>query len=123
MLTFTGLQNKTSSAVQLKHIPTGLVVKSQATRSQFQNRQSARRLLAERLDVIEKGPESRTALKIAIHNKKKASKLKKSRRKYRKLDAEKREAVEREEEEMKDTTMNDKSETNFEVNKSRHVRS
>lgn len=75
--------NKTSSAVQLKHLPTGMVVKSQATRSRSQNRSIARRLLADKLENAEKGPESRTALKTDIKRKKKASKMKKARRKYR----------------------------------------
>ena len=78
--------NKTSSAVQLKHIPTGLVVKSQATRSRDQNRKIARRLLADRLEEIEKGNESRTALKAEEAKKKKASATKKTRRKYKRLD-------------------------------------
>src|SRR3712207_3914024 len=39
--------NKTSSAVQLKHIPTGIVVKCQDTRSRTQNRKTARQLLGE----------------------------------------------------------------------------
>ncbi|KAL9639190.1 MAG: hypothetical protein Q9164_001083 [Protoblastenia rupestris] len=75
--------NKTSSAVQLKHVPTGMVIKSQATRSRSQNRKIARRLLAEKLEEAEKGLESRTALKADIKRKKKASKMKKARRKYR----------------------------------------
>ncbi|KAL8924271.1 MAG: hypothetical protein Q9172_002744 [Xanthocarpia lactea] len=77
--------NKTSSAVQLKHIPTGMVVKSQATRSRSQNRSIARRLLADKLEDAEKGSESRTALKSETKRKKKASKAKKARRKYRTL--------------------------------------
>lgn len=60
-----------------------MVVKSQATRSRSQNRSIARRLLADKLENVEKGPESRTALKTAIKRKKKASKMKKARRKYR----------------------------------------
>ncbi|KAL8958513.1 MAG: hypothetical protein Q9193_004448, partial [Seirophora villosa] len=76
-------KNKTSSAVQLKHVPTGVVVKSQATRSRSQNRSIARRLLADKLEDVEKGPGSRTALKTEIKRKKKASKMKKARRKYR----------------------------------------
>ncbi|KAI4200625.1 MAG: hypothetical protein LQ350_003765 [Teloschistes chrysophthalmus] len=75
--------NKTSSAVQLKHLPTGMVVKSQATRSRSQNRSIARRLLADKLEDAEKGPESRTALKDEIKRKKKASKSKKARRKHK----------------------------------------
>lgn len=77
------MKNKTSSAVQLKHLPTGMVVKSQATRSRSQNRSVARRLLADKLEDVEKGAESRTALKTEIKRKKKASKMKKARRKHR----------------------------------------
>lgn len=75
--------NKTSSAVQLKHLPTGVVVKSQATRSRSQNRKIARRILAEKLEDAEKGSQSRNALKGEIKKKKKASKMKKARRKYK----------------------------------------
>ncbi|KAL8922614.1 MAG: hypothetical protein Q9208_005119 [Pyrenodesmia sp. 3 TL-2023] len=78
-----GGKNKTSSAVQLKHIPTGMVVKSQATRSRSQNRSIARRLLADKLEDARKGPESRTAMKTEVKRKKKASKTKKARRKHR----------------------------------------
>ncbi|CAK3803007.1 related to polypeptide chain release factors [Lecanosticta acicola] len=81
--------NKTSSAVQLKHLPTGIVVKSQETRSREQNRRTARRILAEKLEEIEKGPQSRTALKAAKASKKKASASKKARRKYRGLEEKK----------------------------------
>lgn len=81
--------NKTSSAVQLKHLPTGIVVKSQETRSREQNRRTARRILAEKLEDLEKGPLSRTAIKADKASKKKASAAKKARRKYRKLDEEK----------------------------------
>ncbi|KAL8882026.1 MAG: hypothetical protein Q9192_007666 [Flavoplaca navasiana] len=75
--------NKTSSAVQLKHLPTGIVVKSQATRSRSQNRSIARRLLSDKLEDAEKGSESRTALKAESERKKKASMAKKARRKHR----------------------------------------
>ncbi|KAI1753508.1 RF-1 domain-containing protein [Xylaria castorea] len=81
--------NKTSSAVQLKHLPTGLVVKSQATRSRTQNRTIARRLLADKLDDMARGDESRSSVVGEVKRKKKASAAKKSRRKYRKLDDEK----------------------------------
>ena len=81
--------NKTSSAVQLKHLPTGMVVKSQATRSREQNRKYARQILAEKLEEIEKGDESRTAIKAERARAKKASANKKTKRKYRKLEEEK----------------------------------
>ncbi len=41
--------NKTSSCVQLKHIPTGTLVRCQETRSREANRWLAREMLAERL--------------------------------------------------------------------------
>lgn len=80
--------------MQLKHIPTGIVVKSQATRSRSQNRKIAREVLAEKLEVLEKGDQSRTMIKAEINRKKKASKNKKSKRKYRALDEAKRQASE-----------------------------
>jgi protein subunit release factor B len=78
--------NKTSSAVQLKHLPTGLVIKCQETRSRSQNRKIARRILAERIEVLVMGDDSRAALKAEREKKKKASKNKKARRKYRSLE-------------------------------------
>lgn len=78
--------NKTSSAVQLKHLPTGLVIKCQETRSRSQNRKIARRILAERIELMTMGDQSRAALKAERDKKKKASKNKKARRKYRKLE-------------------------------------
>lgn len=79
-------QNKTNSAVQLSHKPTGIVVKSQATRSRSQNEKIARQLLAERVEHLQKGDQSRTSIKADRARKKKASKVKKSRRKYRDLE-------------------------------------
>lgn len=69
--------------MQLKHIPTGMVVKVQATRSRSQNRTIARRTLAERLEELEKGDQSRIAIVGEIKKKRKRSAVKKSKRKYR----------------------------------------
>ncbi|KAL2196239.1 RF-1 domain-containing protein [Corynascus similis CBS 632.67] len=77
--------NKTNSAVQIKHLPTGIVVKSQATRSRTQNRKIARDLLALKLDELANGPQSRAAVVSEVKKKRAASRAKKSRRKYRKL--------------------------------------
>jgi peptide chain release factor len=47
--------NKTSSAVYLKHLPTGLEVKMQKERSQALNRFLAWRLLAEKVEALQDG--------------------------------------------------------------------
>ncbi|KAL6854174.1 RF-1 domain-containing protein [Trichoderma novae-zelandiae] len=81
--------NKTNSAVQLKHIPTGIVVKSQATRSRSQNRKHAREILARRIDELTHGDQSRSAIVGSVKKKRADSAAKKSRRKYRLLEEEK----------------------------------
>ncbi|KAJ5242112.1 peptide chain release factor-like protein [Penicillium citrinum] len=80
--------NKTNSAVQIIHKPTGIVIKSQATRSQSQNEKIARSLLADRVEEHLFGESSRVALKAEVAKKKKASKVKKAKRKYRGLERE-----------------------------------
>ncbi|KAL1999190.1 hypothetical protein VTN02DRAFT_4902 [Thermoascus thermophilus] len=88
--------NKTNSAVQLIHKPTGIVVKCQATRSRSQNQKIAREILAEKVEALEKGERSRAAIKAERARRKKASRLKKSRRKYRALEEERRRQEEQE---------------------------
>ena len=77
--------------MQLIHKPTGIVVKSQATRSRTQNQKIARQILAEKVELLEKGEQSRIAVKTEAAKKKKASKTKKSQRKYRALEEAKKE--------------------------------
>lgn len=81
--------NKTNSAAQLTHIPTGIVVKSQATRSRSQNHTIAKRILAEKVELLHKGGESRAAKVVERKQKKKRSADKKKRRKYKRLAGEK----------------------------------
>nr|XP_056715653.1 mitochondrial translation release factor in rescue [Euleptes europaea] len=50
--------NKSSNCVVLKHIPSGIVVKCHQTRSVEQNRQRAREILQEKVDVFYKGDTS-----------------------------------------------------------------
>lgn len=78
-------QNKTSSACQITHLPTGTVVKSQATRSKSQNYTIARRILAEKVELLQKGDESRVVKQAERAAKRKASADKKKRRKYKSL--------------------------------------
>ncbi|KAF2652430.1 hypothetical protein K491DRAFT_695597 [Lophiostoma macrostomum CBS 122681] len=77
--------NKTSSAVQLKHLETGIVVKCQETRSRSQNRKLARQILAQRLEDVELGEGSRSVLKGRDKSRRKKSAEKKRKRKYRAL--------------------------------------
>lgn len=79
--------NKTNSKVQLKHIPTGLVVSSQFSRSREQNRARAREILALKVEDILLGSESRVAV-VADYKRNKARKKKsKARKKYQKMAA------------------------------------
>ena len=70
------------------------VVKSQATRSRAQNRKHAREILAQRLDDLQNGEQSRAGIVGAVRKKRADSAAKKSRRKYKKLEEEKTAAAE-----------------------------
>ncbi|WP_437696576.1 peptide chain release factor 2 [Levilactobacillus brevis] len=56
--------NKTSSAVRITHIPTGIVTQSQAQRSQLQNRQTALAML--RAKLYERAEEKKAQEKVAL---------------------------------------------------------
>lgn len=88
--------NKTNSKVQLKHIPTGIVVTCQETRSQDQNRKRAREILAAKVQHALDPENSRQTIVQEWKHNKRASKKKKSRRKYRKLEEEKKKLQEQE---------------------------
>lgn len=68
------------------------MLKVQATRSRTQNRKIARQMLAEKVELLEKGPQSRVAIVGEVKKKRKSSASKKSNRKYKALDEAKLEA-------------------------------
>lgn len=67
--------DKTATCVQIKHIPTGIVVKSQEGRSQGLNRFLARRLLVSRIEKSVLGAESpEEEIRRKIHKQKQRNK-------------------------------------------------
>lgn len=56
--------NKASSCVYLKHIPTGIEVKCERTRSQSLNRYYARKILLDKLEEVLLGRESKKRKEI-----------------------------------------------------------
>jgi len=57
--------NKTSTAVYIKHLPSGIEIKMQQERSQALNRFLARRALANRLEARLRGEQSAEAARVA----------------------------------------------------------
>jgi len=74
--------NKTSTAVYLKHVPSGIDVKMQQERSQALNRFLARRTLADKLEARLQGEQSAEAARVAKLRK---QKRKRSRRAQEKV--------------------------------------
>ena len=74
--------NKVATCVQLKHLPSGIVVKCQKERSQSLNRFLARRELVERIENKKLGTKSPEQIKIEKIRKQKARRKKKSRTKH-----------------------------------------
>lgn len=74
--------NKVSTAVALRHIPTGLTVRVSSSRSQSWNRAEAARLLAGK---IEAAAEARRREKLAAVSKKRRQQAKRSRATKRRL--------------------------------------
>lgn len=77
--------NKTSSKVQLKHLPSGIVVTCQATRSREKNREIAREKMALELERLNNGvngisERDRALRELEVQNKK--SKARKSKEKH-----------------------------------------
>ncbi|KAJ1662938.1 hypothetical protein IW140_005460 [Coemansia sp. RSA 1813] len=74
--------NKTSSCVQLLHKPTNTVVICQDTRYLQQNRKIARKRLAEKLDLLINGQESKIGKKIKKLQARKHKHRQRSKKKY-----------------------------------------
>ena len=74
--------NKVRNCVLLTHLPTGLQVRTQKTRSLDDNRRVARKLLLQKLDDHVNGSLSKQNEKIAQLRRKKANRRAKSKQKY-----------------------------------------
>ncbi|KAI9910972.1 hypothetical protein PsorP6_010959 [Peronosclerospora sorghi] len=80
--------NKVRNCVLLTHLPTGLQVRSQKTRSLNDNRRVARKLLLQKLDEHVNGSMSKRHEKIERLRRKKANRRAKSKHKYAKVGSE-----------------------------------
>jgi ribosome-associated protein len=71
--------NKTESALRLTHLPSGVVVMSQDSPSQYRNRETAFKRLAERLKRLNHVPKKRVPTKPTAGSKKRRIEGKKGR--------------------------------------------
>ncbi len=69
--------NKTESALRLTHPPSGVVVMSQDTRSQFRNRETAFERLIEKLKRLNHVPKKRVATRPSVGAKRRRIETKK----------------------------------------------
>ena len=74
--------NKTNNNVQLKHLPTGIMVHCQEGRSLASNRGIARKLLEKKVEHFTLGTESRIGKAIAKKKRSKSRKYRKAREKH-----------------------------------------
>ncbi|CAI5725177.1 unnamed protein product [Peronospora destructor] len=110
--------NKVRNCVLLTHLPTGLQVRTQKTRSLDGNRRIARKLLVQKLDDYINGPLSKSSEKIEQLRRKKANRRAKSKQKYAKADiAEITEDTKEEEEKEEDEEFVGVAEHRFKANK------
>lgn len=73
--------NKTSSCVELTHLPTGIIVRVQKHRERSANRISAYKLLIDKIEEQTKGEESKRAKKIFKIRKQKQRRSRKAKEK------------------------------------------
>lgn len=94
--------NKTNSKVQLKHIPTGIVVESQFSRSRDANRKKAREILALKVEELTLGENSRAAIVAQFYRQKAQKKKQQARKRQREREEAKKLAQEPSPNETKD---------------------
>lgn len=94
--------NKTNSKVQLKHIPTGIVVESQFSRSRDANRKKAREILALKVEELTLGENSRAAIVAEFYRQKAQKKKQQARKRQREREEAKKLAQEPSPNETKD---------------------
>jgi protein subunit release factor B len=85
--------NKVSTCVKLRHLPTGLEVRSEAERSQAMNRYRARAILADKVEELLKGKESEERKRIEKLRRQKRRRSKRAKEKVleaKRLQAEKK---------------------------------
>ena len=78
--------NKTATCVHLKHIPSGIIVKTQKHRTQRLNRYYARKRLCQLLENIQLGEKSPQALKVEKIRKQKQRRKRRTKSKLAKKD-------------------------------------
>ncbi|KAJ3104683.1 hypothetical protein HDU97_008959 [Phlyctochytrium planicorne] len=76
--------NKSSSCVQLRHIPTNISIECQRFRDLTSNRREARKLLVLKLDELVNKDLSKVAVKAAKEQKRKKKKAQRAQKKYEK---------------------------------------
>lgn len=74
--------NRTKNAIQMTHLPTGIVVKCHDTRSTISNTSKARKMLIAKLDARINGDLSKRAVKEVKAKKRNAKKRQRTRKKY-----------------------------------------
>jgi len=86
--------NKTSTCVRVRHVPTGIEVKCQMSRSQSENRYLARRLLCDKYEaqILKiKGEKQKEIEKIRRQKRKRSKRAKEKMLRSKKLQSEKKE--------------------------------
>jgi len=81
--------NKSSNCVQITHLPTGTQVFCQRFRDLTSNRKAARTMLVEKLDLLERGRDSKMGRRFDRLRKRKANAQRRANKKYREEDGDK----------------------------------